>query len=524
MRIADVRSAAASRWIDVRVRENMAQDVATIECSPQRLRQVCAWLFAGLGCAFGGLVVEDTPAAWVLRYLFYGPTPGQIHVVTECAKPSETVPSISVEVHAADWHEREAEDLFGLVFEGHPRLGDFVLHNDTWPEQVAPMRRAFDPTARPPYPAPDDAWAPLRLVAEPGAFLMPVGPVYSGITESALFLLETVGEDVIRIFPRLFYNYRAIEKSAEGRTVDDALLLAERFSATSAFAHSLAFCRAVETISEVVVPLRAQALRVLLAELERLRHHAAAIEAICDSTALAVATSQAALLEEDLLRLSGALTGHRYLFGLNVPGGLARDVATAACREAAAAAADVLRRLRDLRQMVRFSTSFLDRIEGVGAIPEVAARTHGLVGPVARASGIVRDLRRAQPYAGYERLAFEVPQETAGDGYARLLVLFAEAEQSAALMRQSADQLSDGPVRVPVRTASGAAFGWAEAPRGATFHWVRIGEDGRLERYRAVTPSFINWHGLHLAAENFAFQDFPIILATLGLSAAECDR
>ncbi len=367
---------------------------------------MCGWLFTDLGCAFGGLVVEDTPPAWVLRYLFYGPTPGQIHVITECVKPCETVPSISVEVHAADWHEREAEDLFGLVFEGHPRLGDFVLHNDTWPEQVAPMRRSFDPTARPPHAVPDDTWAPLRLVAAPGAFLMPVGPVYSGITESALFLLETVGEDVIRVFPRLFYNYRAVEKSAEGRTVDGALLLAERFAATSAFAHSLAFCRAVETISGVIVPPRAQALRVLLAELERLRHHAAAIEAICDSTALAVATSQAALLEEELLRLSGALTGHRYLFGLNVPGGLARDLDSAACRDAAATAADILRRLLGLRQMLRFSTSFLDRIEGVGAITEAAARTHGLVGPVARASGVVRDLRRAQPYAGYEELAF----------------------------------------------------------------------------------------------------------------------
>jgi len=121
-------------------------------------------------------------------------------------------------------------------------------------------------------------------------------------------------------------------------------------------------------------------------------------------------------------------------------------------------------------------------------------------------------------------LTFEVPHETTGDGYARLLVLFAEAEQSAKLMRQSAERLSDGPVRVPVPTNPGAALGWAEAPRGATFHWVRIAEDGRLERYRAITPSFTNWHGLHLAAENFAFQDFPIILATLGLSAAECDR
>ena len=174
--------------------------------------------------------------------------------------------------------------------------------------------------------------------------------------------------------------------------------------------------------------------------------------------------------------------------------------------------------------MLRFSTSFLDRIEGVGAIAEAAARTHGLVGPVARASGVVRDLRRAQPYAGYERLAFDVPHETAGDGYARLLVLFAEAEQSAGLLRQSARPSlgRTGPCAGANKTGRGTGVGGSAARRH-----VPLGADRRGRTARTLPggdPSFTNWHGLHLAAENFAFQDFPIILATLGLSAAECDR
>ncbi len=511
-----------AEWPDVAISSDGR--AATIACPPEALRGVCRRLFSDLGYAFGGLVVEDAQAVWSLRYLFYSPLAELAHVVTECVKPSETVPSISVEVHAADWHEREAEDLFGLGFEGHPRLGDFVLHNDVWPESVAPMRRSFDPAVRAPLHRPDPNWAPLRLVDEPGAFLMPVGPIYSDITESALFLLETVGEDVIRVFPRLFYKYRAVEKNAEGRSVDDGLLVAERFAATSAFAHSLAFCHAVEQIGGIAVPPRGRTLRIFLAELERLRHHVAAIEGICASTALAVAASQAAILEEQLLRLSGALTGHRYLFGLNVPGGLARDLETAACRETAASVGTVLHGLSRLREMLRFSSSFLDRIEGVGAIAEQAALTHGLVGPIARASNVARDLRRAQPYGGYEQFEFQVPRETTGDGYARLLVLFAEAEQSTGLLRQSADRLSEGPVHVPAPIRAGAAFGWCEAPLGAAFHWVRIGADGRIERFRPITPSFVNWHGFHLAAENFAFQDFPIILATFGLSVAECDR
>jgi formate hydrogenlyase subunit 5 len=503
-----------------------AQGTWHLECPAGVLPDLAAWLFTERGYSFAGLVVEEKATEWRLRYLFYGAREaGQVHVNIRCPKPGRTVPSISARVHAADWHERESEDLFGLVFEGHPRLGDFVLHNDIWPEDVGPMRAAFDPTARAPRSEPDPAWRPLRLVEAPGSFLLPIGPIYSGVTEPALFLLETVGEDVIRAFPRLFYKYRGIERIAAGKPADHVLLLAERFSGTSAFAHSFAFCQAVESIAGVQVPPRAQALRVVLAELERMRHHVGAIEEICESTALAVAASQASILEEELLRLSGAATGHRYLFGLNVPGGLARDLDDSVLRDMARAAEATLPRLHRLRDMLRVSSSFVDRLEGIGTVTHADAVSHGLVGPIARASGVARDLRVAQPYSGYHALDVSVPVEQDGDGYARLLVLFAEAEASIHLLTQQNGRLPRGPVcERPFPAVPGAAVGWTEAPRGATFHWVRIGEEGRVTRYRPITPSFTNWHGFHLAAENFAFQDFPIILASFGLSVAECDR
>jgi len=117
-----------------------------------------------------------------------------------------------------------------------------------------------------------------------------------------------------------------------------------------------------------------------------------------------------------------------------------------------------------------------------------------------------------------------VPVEREGDGYARLRILFAEARQSVCLLEQAADALSPGPVHAPVQLQTGAALGWVEAPRGAAFHWVRLDGNGTVARYRVVPPSFFNWHGFHLSVENFAFQDFPIILATMDLSVAENDR
>jgi formate hydrogenlyase subunit 5 len=517
------------RWEGrIAVERDPTRATCRIVCPPTDLPELSAWLMEEAGYTFATLITEQ-PSATVctLTYVFYGGAdPPWVHVSLTINPVQESVPSI-VELAqgpAVDWHEREVEDLFGVRFEGHPRLGDFVLHED-WPEGVKPMRPDFDAT-RPRAPAvAERVWQPPTIVTAPGSFAMPIGPVFADFAESAHFLLETVGEDVIRTIPRFFYNYRGVEKIAEGAPVDRVLLLAERFSGTAAFAHALGFCQAIETICDVEVPPRAEALRTLLAELERLRHHAATITGICHSTALVVATAQASLIEEDLLRMTAALVGHRYLFGAVAPGGLTRDLGDAACRELAHGAGAIAERLARLNRLLRYSSSFLDRLEGVGIVSGEGALAYGLVGPVGRASGMPHDMRKLRPYAAYDAVTFSVPIEQEGDGYARLRVFFEEAAQAAAIIRQIVTALREGPTRAePFAWRAGAALGIVEAPSGAAFHWVRLSEDGTLTRYRVMPPAFTNWHGFHLAAENFAFQDFPIILASFGLSNAECDR
>ena len=157
-------------------------------------------------------------------------------------------------------------------------------------------------------------------------------------------------------------------------------------------------------------------------------------------------------------------------------------------------------------------------------ITKAQAIDYGLVGPVARASGIARDARQFAPYAAYDDLQFEIPTEQEGDGYARLRILMREAQHSGAAILHTTTSLPDGPVCAHFESCEGARLGVVEAPLGAAFHWVRLGAQGTVERYRITSPSFTNWHGFHMAAENFAFQDFPIILASLALSNAECDR
>lgn len=516
----------AERWPEAVVcRTDETRLVTELTCGPEHLAELCGALAAEWGYVFAGLVVEEGEEAWELRYAFLGERPaGWAHVMLRQPLDKRTVPSVAAVVHAADWHEREAEDLFGLTFEGHPALGDFVLHDDAWQEGVEPMRHAFPADTPMADRRPNEEWRPRRIVHTPGSFVMPIGPVFAGHAESVHFQLETVGEDVIRAFPRLFYKYRGVEKLAEGRSVDDVLLLAERFSATTAFAHGVAFAHAVEAVCGTDVPPRARMLRVFIAELERLRHHAGAIAAICASTGLAVAASQAAILEEDLLRASGALAEHRYLFGLAVPGGLACDLDDDACDQALERARNTVHDLGRLWGMLRLTSSFVDRLEEVGRITETDAREHGLVGPIARASGIARDLRVRHPYDGYGSVAVFPALEYEGDGYARLRVLFTEARRAFRLMEQARAALEQGPIRSAPELRAGAAFGAVETPRGAAFHWVRLDAGGEVLRYRVVPPSFVNWHGFHLAVEDFAFQDLPIILATLDLSVAENDR
>ena len=505
--------------------EDGGADLSFMVNQPTVLIPLSQFLLGEAGCCFGGLIVEERDE-WNLRYVFLIPRSGWVHLVLRLPLGTRAVPSVSAQIHPADWYEREAEDLFGLIFKEHPRLGDFILHDQVWQEGISPMRKAFNAGQAHLKKRPKEDWHPVLVVQDPGSFAMPVGPVYEGgIGESVHFLLETVGEDVIRAVPRLFYKYRAVEKIAQGKSVADVLLLAERFSAKSSFAHSLAFCHAVERAAAVEVPCRARCLRVALCELERLRHHAGAITGICQSTALSVSDAHAAIIEEQLLRAAGEFAGHRYLFGLNTPGGLRRDFDADTCRRLLTAVDAASAQLQGLEERLRYSSSFLDRLEDVGIVGPDSARALDLVGPVGRASGISHDLRRLCPYSGYERYRFEVPCEQEGDGFARLRVLFSEAHQSANLIRQAIALMEPGEICTSIgETAGRAAFGWAEAPIGAAAHWVRLDRRGMVERYRILSPSFRNWMGLHVAVEDFAFQDFPIILATFGLSAAECDR
>lgn len=518
--LSDVVAMLRSNWPSIDWAIEVESIVATIPRDD--LRAVAKYL-STQGWRLGTVIGTERDRRLEVRYCLYATRhPGWAQLVISVDPVDRSLPSLTPVTIAADWFEREIEDLLSVRFAQHPRLGDFVLHDNQWAENAGLMRPSVQTSDD--LPEQRREWRPKRVLEEEGAFVMPVGPIFSGDAESALFLLETVGEDVVRATPRLFYKYRAIEKIAEGRTAEDVLLLAERCAGTSAIGNGLAYCHAVERAARLGVPTRAKTLRGFFAELERLRHHMTSVREICASTSLTVAASQALWLEEQLLRISGEVCSHRYLFGVLAIGGLLHDVTNDALRRCLASAQALWPKVERLRAALENSSSFLDRIERVGIVDEKAARTFELVGPFARAAGVAADMRAIQPYAPYSIVKFEVPTETEGDGYARLRVLFAEMRESLRIMTALSDDLPLGPVRTPPSIQAGRALGWSEAPRGASVQWVELGDDGTVARYRLTPPSFRNWHGFHIATEGFAFQDFPIVLATLDLSVAENDR
>ncbi len=497
-------------------------DQAEVETSLERLPSVVDTVVRN-GYALAGIVTEWEDAGWLGRYAFYcSSCPGFVHVFVH-GKPGDALPSISPYVFSADWHEREIEDLFEIPFEGHPLLGDFALHNEDWPEGVAPMRPDYD-RDEPKPPRSGRVWRPQRFVKAPGAFTMSIGPIYSGISESAQFRLESEGEQILYATPRLFYKYRGLEKIAEGQDVEDVLLLAERLNGTSAVGHAAAFAQAAEAIAMVTPPPRAAALRLVFAELERLRSHLCTIEELVESTGLQVPTAMLSSLVEDLLRLSGRVAGHRYLFGLVRPGGLTLDIGDAETADIVKTSREATARLSRIVDQLAYDNGFLDRVEQVGTLQVPKALHHGVVGPVGRASGLSKDLRVIHPYGAYRDCEVRIALADEGDAFARFRVLAGEAVESQHLMEQALSSLPAGPVLAPWRPRADAALGWSEAPLGAAFHWLRLSPTGKVLRWRIMPPSFTNWPALATVVEGAAFQDFPIILASFGLSVAESDR
>ena len=471
---------------------------------------------------------RDAAGAFHVHHLWSLPSLGTfLRVVASVDPAARQFPSIAARHPAANWFEREVMDLFGLAPEGHPNPSRVALHDD-WPAGAWALRKDF-PMDRP-VPRGAGDLHPFRPVTGEGVFQVPVGPVHAGIIEPGHFRFGVAGEPVLYLQVRLFYVHKGTEKRFERMPWRQGLWLAQSISGDTSVGHALAFAHAIERLAGVAVPPHPSALRVVLLELERLYNHTADIGALATDVAFTVPASRAQALREGLLRLHDELFGSRLLRQTVALGGVRRDLPPQG--------ADVLRRHLDVfeRQFEALITmlidagTFTDRVDGTGILSTEAARSLGIVGMAARASGVDGDFRRDHPHDAYEWLRFEIPLEQGGDVRARLMIRAREIEQSLEILRQVLDRLratAGSPLAAPLPQQlppRESALGWVEAWRGPCTHWIATDDEGRLARVKVTDPSFLNWPGLVHAVPGNIIPDFPVINKSFNLSYSGNDR
>jgi Ni,Fe-hydrogenase III large subunit/Ni,Fe-hydrogenase III component G len=402
--------------------------------------------------------------------------------------------------------EREVSDMFGIEAIGHPNPIRLVRHS-FWPESFYPLRKDAETPADfvgqgTPYP--------FLPVEGEGIYEIPVGPVHAGIIEPGHFRFSVVGETVINLQMHLFFTHKGTEKLFEGKTPSEGVELAERISGDTTIGHSLAYCQALESLAGCEIPDRARYLRVILLEMERLYNHIADFGAICNDTGFASAQSHCFRIRERLLRLNKRMTGSRLLHGGIVAGGVGHDLPIGL--DLAGELNSILADFNEVVEICLGNTMLMDRLEGTGRLTLKTALDHGVVGYVARASGIDVDVRRDHPFAAYPKLKFKVPVFDSGDVLARTMVRVEEARQSVSLIQQALDQIPEGPISSPLGNLQAwkPAFGLVEGWRGAIFHWIMADDQGRLYRVKVKDPSFVNWPALPFALLKNIVPDFPL--------------
>ncbi|MGB6583471.1 MAG: hypothetical protein WBF34_36695 [Streptosporangiaceae bacterium] len=484
----------------------------TVRLLAESLEAATHVLAGTTGIRLADMFADNTGDAPTLRLVWAHETDPPGYIVIESEIEGEQYPPLSDIAPAAFVEECEIYEQFGIRPAGGKPLNRLML--PPYPGTELPT------LGRGPSRPPEEVHA-LHTVGGQ-AFEFPFGPVRQAGVESLYYGLVTSGEEVVDLYLFTWHKHRGVEWRLRGKTVPEAIFLAERAEGLSAVAVGWAFAAAAEAALGVAPPPAAERTRAVALELERLYNHAAATAALCQATGLSVGQAAAEIALERLLRVNATAFGHRYLFGIIEPGGVSRAPDANALRRDLPGAYDELRRTADA---LLSTNSFVDRLEACGILTAEQARRLGLVGPVARATGLATDARLAAsgPYSDHP---VNVITAVSGDVFARFQVMLGEAAESVRLITQ----LLDGGIAadcapLPVQGDGGTGLGWAESPRGEALAWVDLDENGRISRARLRPGSARNWRGFDDACRSQnVFTDIPIIEASFWLTAAGMAR
>ena len=431
-----------------------------------------------------------------------------------------TFPSVTPLVPACVWYEREAYDMFGLVAEGLPDKRRLVLSDD-WPDGLHPLRKdAMDYRYRPdPVDHRDEPDAEFLFPTGDAVVDVPLGPLHVPSDEPGHFRLFCDGDEIIDADYRLFYQHRGMEKLAENRMNYDQMgYLAERVCGICGYAHAIACIEAAEKAIKLEIPLRAQAIRVICLEIERLHSHLLNIGLACEVTGNYNAFMHIFRVREYSMELAQLVTGGRKTYGNVVMGGLRRDMTNHEIKKGLEIINKLDIQISEIWDAVLEDKRQIGRWKGVGILDRQIARDFSPVGPNMRGSGFKRDNRYDHPYDFFKQIEFEVAVEHGCDVFSREMVRYKELKSSIHIIRQCFEMMPQTPIMIDPVTMikpENFALGHDEAPRGENVHWIMQGSAQKVYRWRCRAATYNNWPSLRYQFRGNNISDAALIVCSL---------
>jgi len=355
---------------------------------------------------------------------------------------------------------------------------------------------------------------------------IPLGPQHPALKEPGNFLLTLEGESIVGATIRLGYNHRGIEKACEQRNFLQDIYLLERVCGICSHSHTTCYLGAVEEIAKLEVPKRGLAIRVLVAELERLHSHLLWLGVAGHEIGFDTLFMYAWRDREHIMDCLEMVTGNRVNYAINTVGGVRRDVTPEMKDKILKTLTVVEERANYYVELATQEVTVLARCKDVGRLPNDEAVRRCAVGPLARASGVASDVRKDDPYLLYGELDFKVITSDRCDVLGRVEVRALELFESIKILRQVLNGLPEGPIAVkaPRKVPAGEAVSRYEAPRGEDIHYVRSSGGEKPDRVKVRAPTLANWASMAYMLEGGYLADVPLVIAAIDPCFSCTDR
>lgn len=426
-------------------------------------------------------------------------------------------PAVSPYVPAAVWYEREIRDMFGIQPVGMIDERRLVLPDD-WPEDLYPLRKDSMDYRHRPQPATEEETYEFINVEGEGIVEVPLGPLHITSDEPGHFRLYVDGEHIVDADYRLFYIHRGMEKLAETRmTYDQVTFLADRICGICGYAHNVAYSNSIERALDITVPERANYIRTVLLEVERLHSHLLNLGLACHFIGFDTGFMQFFRVREKSMKMAELLTGTRKTYGMNLIGGVRRDILKDQRVQALQWCAELRQEVKDLVGILIETPYVVQRTQNVGRLDPQVTRDYSPVGPTLRGSGFGRDIRVIHPYCAYDRVPWNISYKDGCDVLSRTLVRAEEFFESLSIVEGCLQNMPAGSVLTEGFTYKPYKFalGYVEAPRGEDIHWSMLGDNQKIYRWRCRASSYNNWPPLRYMLRDNTISDAPLIVASI---------